>query len=167
MRWRVLVLAVVGLLLVGGGCGGDDEGGGDADTVVATDTTGTEVPESEGEDAVPLTPGDCQELSNASTAFTQALGAAGSGTDLGDAADAFEAFADRVPGEIRDDYQTLADAFATYAEALREIDLEPGTAPSPEQAAELAQAFASIDQQRVAAASERISTWSSTNCPGG
>ena len=42
MRWLTIAVAVTAFALVGAGCGGDEESTGDTDTVVVTDTTGTE-----------------------------------------------------------------------------------------------------------------------------
>jgi hypothetical protein len=180
MRWTMFAVLVAALALVGAGCGGgDDEGAGDTDTVVVTDTTEdtttedttteetTEDTETDTGGSGSFASGDCAELISASAALSQAFGAAGTSGDLGDAATAFDSLADRVPDEIRDDFQVLADAYSEYADVIQEIGLEAGETPSAEQIGELTQALSAIDTQGVSEASTNISTWASANCPSG
>jgi hypothetical protein len=182
MRWTMFAVLVAALALVGAGCGGgDDEGAGDTDTAVVTDTatedtttedtttedTTTEDTETDTGGSGSLASGDCAELIGASAALSEAFGAAGTSGDLGDAGTAFDSLADRVPDEIRDDFQVLADAYSEYADAIQDIGLEAGETPSAEQIGELTQALSAIDTQGVSEASTNISTWASANCPSG
>jgi hypothetical protein len=180
MRWLTILLALVVLVFAAAGCGGgDDEAGGDTDTVTITDTTDTDettddttTDETTDETDTDISGLDfaseeCQDLISASAALSQAFGAAATGSDLSDEAEAFEDFADDVPEEIRDDVQVLAAAYAQYAEVLQDVDLGAGETPSAQQALELSQALASIDQADVAAASQRLSTWAQENCSTG
>jgi hypothetical protein len=175
MRWLVIVVAVLGLALVGAGCGGDDEAAGDTETVITepTDTDGTTTDETTDEtttdetdddDFSGLASEDCVELATASAGLGQAFAAPGS--DL-ESSESFQELADRVPDEIRDDYQVLAAAYSTYVEAIGDLDLDLGETPSAETLQALQQALASIDQQAVAEASESIAAWAEENCPGG
>ncbi len=177
MRWFLIVLAVLALAFAGAGCGGgDDEAGGDTDTTTITDsveTTTDEETTDETDTDTDVTTGfdfsseECQELANAGNAFSQAFGSATSGADLSDEAEAFQEFADNAPDEIREDMQTLADAYEEIVAALADVDLDPGATPSAEQVAELTQALSSIDSTGVSAASQRIGTWAQENCTTG
>lgn len=176
MRTLTIVAALVtAFALVGAGCGGDNEATGDTDTVVVTDTTGADdtttddetTGETETDDSGGLASGDCREFASASAELSQAFATAGSSGDLGDSADLFDELADQAPDEIRDDFKVLADAYGAYVDAIGDIGLEPNETPTAEQIAQLQGALASLDQQGVAAASERISAWAATNCPTG
>jgi hypothetical protein len=169
----MLTIAVVLVLaLAGAGCGGGDgETAGDTDTVV-TDTTTTDdtTTDETTTDDTDSTSGifsseDCQELIAASTQLSQAFAAAG-GVE-GDAEEVtalFEEFAENAPDEIRDDLQVLAEAYAAYATALADVDLQAGEVPDAQTLAEIQQAIASLDQTEVAAASASLSAWSTENC---
>lgn len=179
MRWlTIVVVALTSLALVGAGCGGDDEEASDTTTLTDTDTTTDdtttddtitdETTTDDGSDDFDLASGECAELVEAGTKLSEAFGAAG-GTDgdLDDVSTFFDEFADSAPEEIRADFQILADAWDEYAEILPELQVEPGETPDPEALAKLQQALASIDQQEVAAASQRITAWAEANCPSG
>ena len=71
---------------------------------------------------------------------------------------------DKAPEEIRADVQVLADAFTKYADALGDLDLEPGETPSQEDALKLTQALGSLNQAEVTAAAERVAAWTTENC---
>lgn len=166
-----VVFVVLALAFVGAGCGGGDDSSGATDTTL-TETTATEETTTEGttteetttDTSGGLASGDCAELVNASAELAQAFAAAGATGDSGGASDFFDQF--EAPDEIREDFQVLATAYAEYAAALQDIGLESGQTPTPDQLQQFQQALASIDQPAVAAASERISTWVNTNCPG-
>ena len=177
MRWFLIVLAVLALAFAGAGCGGgDDESAGDTETTAITDSVSTDETTDETTDEsttdgtdtdisdFDFSSEECRELLNAGTAFSQAIGSAGSGGDLSDEAEAFQEFAGNAPEEIRDDMQTLADAYEEIIAALGDVDLQPGETPSAEQVAQLTQALSSINSADVTAASERIGTWAQENC---
>ena len=58
-------------------------------------------------------------------------------------------FADEAPEDIRDDFQTLADAYAKIADALDGVDLGSGDTPPAEAIAKLAQLSQDIDTDRA------------------
>jgi hypothetical protein len=177
MRWLAVVVAVLGLALVGAGCGGDDEASGDAETTAIAETTDTDSTTDDmttedddsddmttDDDLSGLASEDCIELATASAGLGQAFAAPGSQLE---GAEAFEELADQVPEEIRDDWQVLADAYSEYADALGDVDLSAGETPDAGALQELQQALASIDQPAVAEASESIAAWARANCPTG
>ena len=168
---RVLMIALVlAFALVGAGCGGDDEeGAGDTTTVeVVTDETTDDTTDGSTDPDVDIgdfVSGECQELVEASQALSAAFAAAGSGTEnLDETSALFEEFAESAPEEIRADIAVLADAYAKYAEAFADIDIQAGETPDAETLAAIQQALSSIDQAEVTAASQRLSTWTTENC---
>jgi hypothetical protein len=180
MRWLTIAaaLAALALGLAAAGCGGgDDEASDEPDaTLTETETDATTDETTDGETTDETDTGDvgdfdfssdeCQQLAAAGSEFGQAFSGATSGSDLTDEADAFQEFADNAPEEIREDMQTLADAYDEIVQALADIDLDPGATPDAAQIAALTQALQSIDQTGVQAASERIGTWATENCTG-
>jgi ABC-type glycerol-3-phosphate transport system substrate-binding protein len=175
MRWLTIAVALTALVLVSAGCGGDDEAASDTTTLTDTTTDETTTDETttgdtttDSDDLGSLASGECAELIEAGTKLSEAFGAAGSADgDFDDVSRFFDEFADSVPEEIRADFQVLADAWEVYADVLPDVQVEPGQTPDPEALARLQEALASVDQQEVSAASQRISAWASTNCPSG
>ena len=113
---------------------------------------------------------DCTELADLSAKFTQALGAAtsGSGTpDLEATAKAYEEFADEVPEEIRDPFKTVAAAFATYADALKDVDLTPGQTPDADDAGKDLGCSEQAQQHRAHGSERRDRAWATKNCTTG
>ena len=113
---------------------------------------------------------DCTELADLSAKFTQALGAAtsGSGTpDLEATAKAYEELADEVPEEIRDPFKTVAAAFSTYADALKDVDLTPGETPDAETLAKISAAVSKLNNTELTEASAEIAAWATKNCTTG
>jgi hypothetical protein len=176
MRWLAIVVAVLGLALVGAGCGGgDDEAAGD-DTTIVTETTETDGTETTDDTDTDTDLGDIGDVSedclaavSAFVALSQAVGAAGAGGDTANAdesAELFSEYADKAPEEIQDDIRVLADAYATYIEELSGLDLQTGATPSADQIQQLTEAAEKLNTPEIQAASESFNTWATTNCPG-
>lgn len=170
MRW--LSIFVVALALVAVGCGGsDDDSAASGDTTVEETTTET-TDETTTEDAGTDTDADfnfadedCQSLVAAFVAVGSAFASAAGGSDeLAEQAEAFSAFADDVPEEIRADVETLAAAYTQYIEVAQDAGIQPGQIPTAEQAQQLADALESVGTADVSAASERLSAWTNENC---
>ena len=172
-RWlAALLLAALALFVAG--CGGDDgSDSASSDTAVveteatddddATETeasddgTATDATEDDGELG-----GECAELAGLGSKLQGAFGS-GSG-DIDSVSEVFDELAERVPEEIRDDYQVLADNFKEFAEALEGVDLSSGATPDAETLAKLQEAATSMDQPEVQQASENIEAWVTANC---
>jgi hypothetical protein len=192
VRWMVLPAVLAAFMLALAGCGGSDSsdagGGDDAVTTeeVVDDSTLTDAVEDDStvtdamEDETDASEDDgsgldlsgsglsdeCQDLVAASAKYGEAysaLGGAGD-VDVQGASAALSAVADAAPDEIKDAFQTLAEAIATYADALEGIDLTGGGTPDPETIAKITAAAQSIDNEAVAAASQEISDWTQENC---
>ena len=170
-RWlAALLLAALALFVAG--CGGDD--GGDSassDTaVVETEATDDDATETEADDATETDAteddgelgGECAEFAGLGAKLQGAFGS-GSG-DIESVSEVFDELAERVPEEIREDYQVLADNFKEFAEALEGVDLSSGETPDAETLAKLQEAATSMDQPEVQQASENIEAWVTANC---
>jgi hypothetical protein len=178
----VIAMAAAALLLVAAGCGGSSESAADttatiesADTT-AVDTTGdTDTSGTDTSSSMDTTSGDdaslegCTKLTELSVKFSQALQAASGGSgapDLQATAKAYEDFADQVPEEIRGAFKTVAAAFETYADVLKDVDLSSGATPDPDTLAKLAEAAKSLDNAKLTAATTEIEAWAKENCTG-
>ncbi len=109
----------------------------------------------------------CTELADLSVKYSQALGAVTTGNgkpDLEATAKAYQKFAEQVPEEIRDAFKTIAAAFATYADVLKDVDLSSGKTPDPATMAKLANAAKALDNTKLTAATAEIEAWAKKNC---
>jgi len=168
MRW--LAMLVMALALVAAGCGGGDSESASSDETTVEETTTTDTTSedttTESSDTTAdiedvLGDEDCLALAGVGATIAQAFSGASDGSA---STEDLEQLADKVPDEIRADVQTLATAFATYADKLKDIGISPGSTPNAEQIQELQAAIASLDQDELTAASQRIQTWANENC---
>lgn len=171
---RVVVASLVALLAVS--CGGGSTGEDTTTTQAAeaeTTTTSAAPEDTEGDT------GDLSELSAVCLEATQAMAEAASSYSTGlaeaftgtlddealhAAADQLQAMADAAPDEIKDDFKMIADAMAAFYSAFGEIGYEPGAAPTPEQAAQLAALAETFDNDAFNDASLNIEAWFEDNC---
>jgi hypothetical protein len=174
---RRLGAAAVALTLLAGMSACGDDGGGDGDEASAT-TSGTEdegsgnEDESSGDDVdvdSAFVGEECEEFSEAFINAGASLGGAfggGGDEDLEDVAGYFEEISDNVPDEIGDAFETYAEAFAAYARALADadVDLSDPSNIDPEDAQALAAAGEAFSEPEVQEASEAITTYVSENC---
>jgi hypothetical protein len=173
-RW--LGLAVVATMLLVA-CG--DDGGSALDAVPAggggSTTTSNGGASGSGSGGVGAS-GFCsagEKLAGASAAAGMAAfgagGTAGSGDDVKSTLRQLDAYykelAATVPSEIRAEFKVLADFWAEYSKVLAKYDYDfmkmaadPGAAG----------AFAKLEDsaEKLEAASEKIQTWFTRNCPG-
>jgi hypothetical protein len=154
-------------------CGGDDgdnasEGDGDV-TTTTTEATGSDTDTTEL-DLGDFT-GECAEFAQAFAGAGAAIGSAFSGTgddDLGSVAEYFDTVAEKVPEEIRDDFQVFADAYGEFAQALADadIDLSDPSKADPEAMAQLEALGEAFSAPEVQQASENIQAYVDSNCQG-
>jgi hypothetical protein len=173
MRWlSILVLAVV---LVAAGCGGGNDESAASTETTTEETTTTSDTTTSGETTTDgstdttdlsgiLGNEDCLALASVGATMAQAFAGASGSTN--DNSAELEALASKVPDEIKADVQVLAQAFATYSAKLKDIGVEAGKTPTADQLQQLQAAIASLDQQELTAASQRIEAWSKKNCSG-
>ena len=181
MRGTLAALLVAVAVLLAAGCGGSSNDA--AGTTVATDTASVDTTSStdtssgdttssgDGTSAAGLSEG-CQKVADLGEEFSKALGSAGATgngqTDLATIAKTYEAFAEKVPEEIRPAFRTLAVAFAKYSIALEGVDLSSGKTPDAATIAKLAKASKELSNGSLATANTEITAWVSKNCnPGG
>jgi len=172
MRW--LSLLVVAFALVASGCGGGSSESAATtveETTTTSDSTATEtMTEGTTTDTTStdlsgiLGNEDCLALASVGATMAQAFAGA-SGTTNENSAE-LDALASKVPDEIKADVEVLAKAFATYSAKLQDIGIEAGATPTADQLQQLQAALASLDQQELTAASNRIEAWSQKNCTG-
>jgi len=141
------------------------------DTTASTDTSSTDTTTSTGGSSVAGLSAGCTKVADLSVEFGKALGAAGATgngqTDLKKTAEAYKAFAAQVPEEIRGSFQTLAEAFGQYAQALKGVDLASGKTPDAATIAKLAHAAKALDNESLSAANTKIEAWVKKNCNQG
>ena len=170
-RWlAALLLAALALFVAG--CGGDDgSDSASSDTAVvetdsaddgtatdsSDDATATDAAEDDGELG-----GECLQFADLGAKLQAAVGSGGG--DIDSVTEVFDELADRVPEEIRDDYQVLADNFKEFAEALEGVDLSSGATPDADTLAKLQEAAASMERPEVQQASQNIQAWVAANC---
>ena len=164
MRW--LSILVLALALVAAGCGGgDDDSSASGDTTVE-ETTTTDTSEDTTTDDGSATGDfdfadeDCQALLGVGATIAAAFSGTGSDANT----DELQELADKAPDEIQADVESLAQAFSQYAEKLQDVGIAAGATPTAEQVAELQAALASLNQEELTAASQRIEAWATENC---
>jgi hypothetical protein len=168
-----VLMVLCALLLVAAGCGGKKKTESttaptatSAPPVVATDTTSTP-PATTAASGGGGSTADCQSFAKAAsqvgTQFSQALSGTG-GADISQASKAFATLADKAPDAIKGDFQTINDAFAKMAGALKGVDLSGGKTPDAATLAKLQQLGTEIDQTKLTKAETDISTWVTQNC---
>ena len=108
---------------------------------------------------------NCKEF----TELGQKVSAALSGTDVDadETKELLNEFADEAPEEIRDDFGVIADAYSKIADALEDLQLDPGETPNAEDALKLQEIAGEIDQAELTEANTNITTWVSENCQAG
>ncbi len=105
---------------------------------------------------------NCAALANLGETMSQAFtGAAG---DPAKTAALLQEFASKAPAAVKADFQTIANAMAKIASALKGVDLTGGKTPDPATLAKLASLSSELNIQALTAASQHIATWAEANC---
>jgi hypothetical protein len=169
----VALAAVLGLGLVACGDDGDDDAATET-TEDSGDETTTTASDDDTDDTADLGDftGECAAFSQAFANAGTAIGSAFSGDaseEIEAVADYFDEVSSELPEEIRDDFSVFADAYAEFARALAESDIDFSNPESvdPEDMAELqalSQAFSSPEVQE---ASNNIQTYVAETCQAG
>jgi hypothetical protein len=150
------VLAIVFALPALRGCGGETE---------RTEATGADVA-TFVEVLVPLIANsNCANLSDAAREFQTNVDF--DHLDFQKEAKAFQRFVDAAPAEIRDDFQTFADAYSKWAEAMKRVDeLKDADLanPTPETLDNLDAATAEVDRHEMQQATHHIVAWLNKHC---
>jgi ABC-type Fe3+-citrate transport system substrate-binding protein len=172
LRW--LSILVVALALVAAGCGGSDNESAASDETTTEETTTTdETTTEESTDTSGTTDTDatfnfasedCQSLVKAYVGLSAAIAAASGGKDVSGDIEKFSKYVDEVPEEIRGDVQTIAAAYSSFADELKDIGYTPGQVPTADQLQKLQAASGSLGTSEVQAAGEHLNTWATENC---
>jgi hypothetical protein len=185
MKGRSVLLALLALVFALGlsvaGCGGGGKkssAGTTSATVTATEaaTTTEAVTTTEAATTVAATTTatvpnvgafatskNCREFAQLAVNVSKAFTGSG-GNDLQQAAKALDELADKAPSTIRSDFKVVADAYDKIAEALKGVNLSSGKAPSADVLAKMQKLQTEINQQKLTAAEQHISTWVQHNC---
>jgi hypothetical protein len=162
----VLVVAVV---VVAAGCGGSSKKPAAAGTTATTSTLATTTSSLTTTTKLKTTfasSKNCAELAALGAKMSQAMQAASGkgGASVTDEANVFKAMASAAPSEIRGDFETFANAFYAYAQAMGKAGFKPGTTPTPAQIAQLATAAKAFSAPELQKATQHLTAWSQSNC---
>lgn len=150
---RPLAAAVVVLALAAGGCGSEGEESAADSGTVTVETAG------DAAAGASFEPYQCQPLIQASSNIRLAV----SGNEpeqlahLIPLAFFYDEFADELPDEVREDFETVLEPYDAYYEAVTAA----GGRADPEQ---LEEVVAGIDGEAFVEAATRINTWANTDC---
>ena len=170
---RSVSFAVLTLVLAFGfsvaGCGGGGKKSSSGTTAVAATTeAAATTTEAAATTKVPdlskfATSKNCRDFAQLAVNVTKAFTGSG-GNDLQASAKAINELADKAPSDVRSDFKVVADAYGKIANALKGVDLKSGETPSADQIAKMQKLQQEIDQPKLTAAEQHISTWVQHNC---
>jgi hypothetical protein len=173
LRPLSILLVALALVAVTGCGGGDDSPEGAAAAETAAEETNAEETTSEATEtdasaddtsSFAWASEDCRNLVLAYSGLSAAIGAASTGQDVSGDVEKFGDYADKVPEEIRDAVETLAEAYGAFVSELEEIGFAAGATPSADQLQAFQAASASLATEEVQAAGEDLSAWTTENC---
>lgn len=151
------------------GCGGSDGSAGNDDAAVdttAVDATTDDSASGGGDGSlgtIGSVPGLSEECTDLYNQYIKALGSMGTGENA-DISGVFTALKDILPGELQDDADVVADAWAKYQEVLAKYDGDVSKAMSD---ADALAAIQALSDEKVNAASNAIGDYFSDTCPTG
>jgi hypothetical protein len=156
--FKLFAVTAIVCTVVAAGCGGSKKKSASPTTTSTTarTTTGT----------LPLATGNCAQLKTLGTKLAQALQTtSGSAeTRIRNEAKVFQDYANSAPSDVRGDFQTLANAFNTYVQALLKAGLKPGKVPTQAQIAQIQAAAKAFSTPKLRAAEQHLTAWAQKNC---
>jgi hypothetical protein len=105
---------------------------------------------------------NCKSIADLGSEFSQAL--QGANGDVQKEVALFQQFAAKTPSDIRPDFETIANALAKVADALKGVNLSGGGTPDAATLAKLAAVGQQINTPAVTQAEQNISAWAKKNC---
>jgi len=158
----LLVVAGLGLGLVA--CGGDDDDSSSADA--GSNTTLSEDNIKDAANAAGVDKECVKGIQAFANMASNAGQAASGGSQLENSVKAFKAYAKAAPDAIRDDVSVVADAYATFYEAMSKSGYDPssGKPPTSDQIQALQDASQKLDDAKVKAASDRVTAYFDEHC---
>jgi hypothetical protein len=159
--FKLFAVSALICVVLAAGCGGSKKKSASPPTTTSTaarTTTGT----------LPLLTGSCAQLEALGTKPAQALQTtSGSAeTRIRNEAKLFQDYANSAPSDVRGDFQTLANAFNTYVQALLKAGLKPGKVPTQAQIAQIQAAAKAFSTPKLRAAEQHLTAWAQKNCGG-
>lgn len=169
-RSSLIIISLLTLLLTA--CSGASEVSDDpstADVEAGADVEAdADAPAETGGDVTAIDASQCSEIAEALTAVPQGLAGAATGSvdtsGLQAQAQSLADAADLVPAEYSDDFQVVADAFASIASTLDGVTIEPGQVPDADTIAALTDLSAELSSGEFTTASANISAYFAGGC---
>lgn len=156
---RIGAIAVIAVMTLAA-CGSD----GDDDDAAASTTTASDSGDGDAADFL----GECTDFSEAFVGAGAAIGSAfsGAGDELDEVASYFKEVASRVPKEIRGDFEVFAKAYASFAEAAADanIDFSDPSSIDASKLADLEKLSDAFSSSEVEEASANIEAYFEANC---
>jgi ABC-type Zn uptake system ZnuABC Zn-binding protein ZnuA len=160
--FKLFAVVAVVFVVLAAGCGGSKKKSASPPPTTTFTSTSTST------SAAPrfATSKNCAQLEALGTKLAQALQTtSGSAeTRLNKEAQLLHDYANAAPSDVRGDFQTLADAFDTYAHALLKAGIKAGQAPTPAQIAKIQAAAKAFSTQKLRAAEQHLAAWAQKNC---
>ena len=167
MRALLALGLAVALLAAASGCGGGSKKSASTTTAAAKTTTTAST------QAAKTTPSfasahNCGQLRSLGAQVAKSLQASSGNLQatVQNEDAVLQALAKAAPSEIRSDFQTFADAFHSYIQAIAKLKLKAGSVPTAAQIAQLTNAAKSLSTAKLQAAEQHLSAWAQKNCGG-
>jgi len=163
-RFLIALLAAGALVVTG--CGGDDDDTSAAASASEASASASEETEEIDPEAVENAAEavglgeDCAEVVAAFAAVAGSAGSAMSGNaegDLEESLEAFEAYAEVAPEEIRDDMEQMAEAYGEFVRAIADSGWDSASGEMPPE--EVMAALEDLDTDELTEASNRVSAY--------
>jgi hypothetical protein len=179
MRARTIpLLALVAVVaLLAAGCGSKKKAAATTTTTAAADTStttttakaSTSTSASGGSLNLANADSSCKAFVAVAAKISATMQAATAGnSDLGAsskaAEEAFKAYEDAAPSEIKADFAAYADAFAQYAKALSGVHLKAGARPTAADFAKIAVASKALSNAALQQHSAHLTAWAHKHC---
>jgi hypothetical protein len=170
-----MAFVVAGVLLLGA-CGGDSSSNSSSGTTTTTESSGgnDNTTTTGGTDTTAdlgdlLASGECDSVATVLGAGLAQAMTQGGDLDLDQAADKLKEFADKAPGEIKEDAKTVADAYSEFVQALEDAGIDinnPSSFSDPSKLQQLEEAANKIDTDAVKQASDHLQAYFQEHCGG-
>lgn len=154
------------LVAAASGCGGGKKAASTTTAAAATTTSKTTSTQAAKTAASFASAHNCGQLKALAAQVGKSLQATSGNAQAAVANEdaVLQAMAQAAPSEIRGDFQTFANAFHTYMQAIAKLKLKAGTVPTAAQVAELTNAAKSLSTPKLQAAEQHLSAWAQKNC---
>jgi len=167
MRFKLVTLLLLAFVVIAAGCGGGGKkkSASTASTAATASTTSVAGTTPSASPSFASTQ-NCAKLITLGAQLSKAFQSSSGNTEqtLANEGKLFQAMADAAPSDIRGDFQTFAQAFTAYGQALVKAGLKPGQTPTASQVAQLQAAAKSFSTPQLRLAEQHLSAWAGKNC---